>query len=508
MRYRYLAIACVFLLTSTSILCSRGDRAQADEATVIIGYGGDETIFFHDYWGMEATYMMFLPLVESKYGYVEPQPALAERWDHSEDYREWIFHLRKNVKWHDGIPVTAQDIKFTVDLRKRLNRGKGSVEILDDFTFKLTFPRPINMLVADDVYYPKHLLVKLDPEEFYDWDFWTHPVGNGPYRYVRHLPKTMVELEANPEYYRGKPKIDKVILKFVENSLTELLSGNIDAVGEVSRLDLLTIKNDPRFRAYYGWGNMFSAIYWNHDHPLFQSPEIRRALTIAINRQELAEVLNYPEDVPIKDTITTIRQFLNGMYPEPLPHNPDQARKIIEKHGWHDTDDNGIRERGGKEFRFKALISSSLPGAKESSIYVQNQFRMIGIRMEIQALEVTLLKQHIKTGDFEALFFLIDGSLTQPNFGDARLFGKESPFNYKNPEMIRLLDMAILEMDPDKLESIYEKIMPIFIEDMPITLLLPQVYTSIVHRRIKGLRNQYRIDTARDIEHLWIEEEK
>jgi ABC-type transport system substrate-binding protein len=68
--------------------------------------------------------------------------------------------------------------------------------------------------------------------------------------------------------------------------------------------------------------------------------------------------------------------------------------------------------------------------------------------------------------------------------------------------MIRLLDMAILEMDPDKLDSIYKKIMPIFIEDIPMTFLLPQVYTSIVHRRIKGLSNQYRIDPIWSMEHL------
>jgi peptide/nickel transport system substrate-binding protein len=508
MRERYLVIACTFLLTLTSFLCSLGDRAQTDESTAIIGYGGDETIFFHDYWGMEAAYMMFLPLVESMYGYIEPQPALAERWDHSEDYREWTFYLRKDVKWHDGMPMTAQDIKFTMDLRKKLNRGEGSVKILDDYTFKVTYPTPQNALISDEVYYPKHLLEGLDPEEFYDWDFWSHPVGNGPYRYVRHVPKTMVEVEANPEYYRGKPKIDKVILKFTENSLTELLSGNVDAIGEVSRLDLLAIKNDSRFCSYYGWGNSFSAIYWNHDHPLFQSPEIRRALTMAINRHELAEVLNYPEDVPIKDTITTIPQFMRGNYPDPLPLDPDRAHEILEKQGWHDTNGDGIREKEGKAFHFTALISSSLPGAQETSIYVQNQLKRIGVRVEIQALEATLLKQHIKTGDFEAIFFLIHGSLTQPNFGDARLFGKESPLGYKNPEMIRLLDMALLEMDPDKLDSIYEKIMPIFIEDMPMTLLLPQIFISIAHKRIKGLRNQHRVDAVWNMEHLWIEEEK
>ena len=113
-----------------------------------------------------------------------------------------------------------------------------------------------------------------------------------------------------------------------------------------------------------------------------------------------------------------------------------------------------------------------------------------------------------QASDFEALFFFVHGSLNQPNFGDARLFGKESPLGYKNPEMIRLLDMAKLEIDPDKLDSIYKKIMPIFIEDMPMTFLFPQVSTSIVHKRIKGLSNQYRVDPVWNMEHLWIEEEK
>ncbi len=507
MRTRYLVIVCAFLILWTSIQCGRGGRDQDKDSTVVIGYYGDETIFLHDYWGMEASYLMFLPLVESMYGYVEPQPILAERWDHSEDYREWTFYLRKNVKWHDGVPVTAHDIKFTADLRKKLNRGEGSAEILDDYSIKVTFPMAANALISSDVYYPKHLLEGLDPEEFYNWDFWKQPVGNGPYRYVRHIPKTMIEVKANPDHFRGKPNIDRVILKFVENSLTELMSGNIDAVGEVSRLELLAIKNDPRFRSYHGWGNSYSAIYWNHDLSLFQSPEIRRALTLAINRHELAEVMYYPEDVPIKDTISTIPQFLLGAYPDQLPHDPDRAREILEKLGWHDADGDGIRERGDKEFRFTALISSSLPGAKESSIYVQNQFRRIGVHMEIQALEANLLKQHIRAGDFEALFFLIDGSLTQPNFGDARLFGKESPLGYENPEIIRLLELALSEMDPAELDSIYEKIMPIFVEDMPMTFLLPQVYTSIVHKRIKGLSNQQRIDVVYSMEHLWIEEE-
>jgi peptide/nickel transport system substrate-binding protein len=318
----------------------------------------------------------------------------------------------------------------------------------------------------------------------------------------------MVEVEANPDHYRGRPKIKRVILKFQGDTLTELMSGNIDTLGVMSRLDLLAIQNDPRFRSYHGWGNQVSAIYWNHNHSLFQSPDIRRALTLAIDRLELAKVLNYPEGIPIKDTISTIRQFLRGAYPDPLPNDPDKAREILEKHGWHDTDGDGIREQEGKEFHFTALVSSSLPGTEQTSIYVQDQFKNIGVRMEIQTLERNLLVQRLRTGDFEALFFLIHGNLTQPNFGDAKLFGKESSIGYKNPEMIRLLDMALSEMDPNKLDKIYKKIMPIFIKDMPMTFLLPHVYTTIAHKKIKGLSNQNRVDPVWNMEHLWIEDEK
>ena len=506
MNNQKLIVICILIIALAGIQCQQNDQTRSRDSMIIVGAYGDETVFLHDYWGMEAAYLMFLPLVDSMYGYQDPQPVLAERWEHSADYTEWTFYLRKDIKWHDGVPVTAHDIKFTFDLRKKLNRSTGSMEILDEYTLKFISPRPINALDSSDVFYPKHLLEGLDPEEFNDWEFWTHPVGNGPYRYVRHLPKIMVELEANPDHYRGKPKIERVILKFTENYLTELLSGDIDAAGNLNSIDLLTIKKDPRFRIYHGWGNQTGAIYWNHDYFLFQNPEIRRALTLAINRPELAKVLNYPEGIPLKDTIMTIRQFVRGVYPEPLPHDPVQAGEILDKHGWRDTDGDGVRESDGKEFRFMAHISSSLEGAEECAIYVQDQFRKVGIRMEIQALERNLLVKRIKNNDFEAIFFLIDGSLNQPNFGDARLFGKQSPLGYNNLEMIRLLEAAQLEMDPDKLDKIYEEIMPIFTEDMPMTLLLPWTYSSAAHKRIKGL-SAIMVDPIWSMEHLWIEEE-
>jgi peptide/nickel transport system substrate-binding protein len=170
----------------------------------------DEHSVFRD-----GAYIMFIPPVD-KDEEEQWQPRLLERWEHSNDYTEWTFYLRKDVRWHDGKPVTAHDVKFTIELTRDPNvygnRRFEEITLIDNFACRIRSNTPFNAL---DLYdwpgvYPKHLLEGLDPAEFFSWDFWTRPVGNGPYRYVRHVPKTMFELEANPDYYGGKPKIESL----------------------------------------------------------------------------------------------------------------------------------------------------------------------------------------------------------------------------------------------------------------------------------------------------------
>jgi peptide/nickel transport system substrate-binding protein len=502
---------CIIILTFLKCGENKND-SRLDNNTVIVGCGGDERVFFQEYSGDEATYLMFLRLVMlegEEYG--EPQPALAERWEHSDDYRSWTFFLRKDVRWHDGEPVTAHDVKFTLDLRDRQFNELGNglfrnVILKDDYTVTVTYNKPTDGLDTYDVYYPKHLLENLDPDKINEWEFWKQPVGNGPYKYVRHVPKTMVEVEANPDYYRGKPKIERVILKFLSGQLhfVELLSGNIDAQSYTNRDILLKLSGDDRFHFYHWWGSRIAAIYWNHRNPLFSNPAIRRALTMAINRKEFGEVLNYPEGVPIIDVITTRRQFQRKLYPEPYPYDPDKALKILEEAGWRDSDDNGILDKNGKEFRF-ALNTGS---GNRTAVFIQDQLKRIGIHMDIQMLAGGVISQRAAKGEFDAIHSTIINETLQPLGGHIKIFGEDSPLGYKNAEMIRLLNLAGDTIDPDEKDRIYEKIMPIFYEDLPVTLLLPNVQTHIVHKRIKGLISPYRAEPVCNMEYLWIEEEK
>jgi len=161
--------------------------------------------------------------------------------------------------------VTAQNIEFNLDLRSTPNvmwftPDSFNVKVIGDLTYTITYQKNESLAsVLDDrtVYYPKHCIEKLDPKEFYRWDFWTHPIGNGPYRHVRTVPKTMLHLEGNPDCYKNRPKISNVVLKFDDLSGTrtspvtiELLGGNTDAATGVSRTDVFKLASNARFLVY------------------------------------------------------------------------------------------------------------------------------------------------------------------------------------------------------------------------------------------------------------------
>jgi len=288
--------------------------------------------------------------------------------------------------------------------------------------------------------------------------------------------------------------------------LTELLSGNVDALDYVPRDFLFKLPKKNNFCSYHSWNPAFIFIYWNHNNPLFKDVEIRKALTLAINREELAAVVNYPEGVPLLDAVITRSQFRKEQYPEPIPFDPEKAQDLLEAAGWLDSDGDGIRERNGKEFQFTAIVRKSVDN--RIPVYVQSQFLKIGIRMEIQNMIASTTRARIDSSHFEAIFTLTSTSTTNPISGHLKMFGKNAPSGYSNPEISELLDLAAKTIDAEKKDALYQKIQQILIKDVPCTFLLPMVSASIVHCRIKGLSSPYRSDIFGNLASLWIEEEK
>ena len=456
----------------------------------------------------DADFLVFSPLLErnERGDFV---PRLAERWEHSDDYREWTYHLRRDVRWHDGVPVTAHDIKFSLGLVAQQGYRFDSVTVLDDFTVKVRVPPGYHGPGYQDdiVYYPKHLLEGLDAKKFEDWDFWTHPVGNGPFRFVRYQAGTMIEFEANPDYYRGKPKIGRLVLKFVGPAeggagLTELLSSNVDVVLAGNSSQIPRVVEDPRFRVYYSAGGAGGpAIVWKCDHPLFRDARVRRALTLAIDRPELRQLLNLPADLPFGDGVYTYQQAAKGEVPELLPHDPAEAQALFEAAGWHDRDGDGIRERDGRPFRFTAILSSGrdLP---RLAVAVQAQLRRVRVQMDIQVMDRSVVeRQRIPVGDFEAAVVRSNRPMDQKRF-----FGRGNPTGYANVDAFRLIDSIEAAQDPDEVDRLYRELSDVYRADLPTTRLAPIASVAFAHRRVQGLRTPFHANPDRFMEDLWLDD--
>ena len=460
--------------------------------------------------------LVSLPLV-ARNADGELEGRLAERWEHSPDYRTWTVHLRQGIRWHDGVPVTAHDVKFTLDLWSDpavwlAQPGAYTVTVLDDTTYTIEYHSlvatgPIGIGSPLDyltVYYPKHLLQQLDPEGFYTWEFWSRPVGNGPYRFVRQVPQTMMEFEANPDYYRGKPSIEHVVLKFTDAQVTELLSGNVDAVSVDKPGSLLALSENDGFREYHSPTHRHNrVIAWNLRNELFRDASVRRALTLAIDRAELHQVLNLPAGLPIFDVPLSGGQFRRGEVPDPLPHDPARARRLLQEAGWRDSDGDDVRERDGRPFRFTLL---TWVGRQGEAVFIQSQLRRVGIEVEIQALEWSLVFKRFTTGQFEAALNNVNALFYSPR-GVVQAFGEESFIGYANPEVSALVNELSSTIDPDEIDRIHRELAPFFEADLPVTYLYPSVSTSVAARRVRGLSSPYRVDPLQYVDELWLEEE-
>lgn len=489
--------------------CRRGDdRAYARGNTLIAGVDiNDKGALNPD--ELVST-LVFLPLVRTdKHG--DRQGCLATSWEHSSDYLEWTYRLRPGVRWHDGRPVTADDVKCTIDAWAHESSLAGTGCTVHDASTVTVRGRSWGKAGWDEylMILPNHLVRGLDSADptpnsqaIYNWDFWLRPVGNGPYRFVRIQPQTMVELEANPDYYKGKPRIARVVLKFTRGAgLNELLSGNVDTI-QMGTTQLPVIANDSRFQTYWessAGTNRILAIVWQNQHPLFREPDVRRALSLAVNRRELAQVLNLPRQSSLVDGLYTRRQQQRGEAVEPR-FDGAEAGRLLDAAGWSQRNRHGVRERGGQEFRFTALTPAG-EWAK-AALYVQDQLRGLGVRMELQILNFSILRRRLKARDFAAVVCRLNyvwGHFALQNGGDY-------PLGFRHPRLTKWLDIADNTGDPEMLDEAYRHITDILRADPPVAFLTRLDRAYVAHRRVKGLGAPWHANPLMFTEDLWLDD--
>ncbi|MBI4608286.1 MAG: peptide-binding protein, partial [Candidatus Rokubacteria bacterium] len=296
-------------------------------------------------------------------------PSLAESWEVSKDCLTLTFRLRKDAKWHDGHPFTAEDVRFTYETMihpktptayKEDFLAVQSLEVLDPYTVRVMYPKPYAQALESWGIYmlPKHLLERYVVEgRLREAPQNRRPVGAGPYRFVEWKSGEKIVVVANPDYFEGRPYLSRVVYRIIPSQATiflELKAKGVDFAG-LTAIQFQRQTGYPAFRKAYTKyqypANAYTYFGFNLKDPRFADRRVRQAFAHAINKQEI-----------IDGVVLGLAREATGPYkPGTWAHNPNvmrfsydpaKARALLAEAGWKDTDGDGILEKDGRPFAF------------------------------------------------------------------------------------------------------------------------------------------------------------
>ena len=454
--------------------------------------------------GSDVIGLLFLTLTRTNPDFSHG-PLLAESWEFSEDHLELTFHLRDDVFWHDGVKTTAHDVKSTFEKQRNPNIGWSSIKwkqfikecvVVDDYTVKFIFERvyPYQLMdAAVGAILPKHILEKVPDEEMVSTDFNRNPVGNGPYRFKEWKAQQYIEVEANEEFFAGRPPLDRIIFKVVpdqENLVIQLKSGEIDFMDRVPPRFYKELSRQVDLVAYIVPSRAYTYLAWNLRHPLFQSKKVRQALTMAINRQEIIDSLLLEFGRIPKGPVLPIIWAHNPNLPD-FPYDPEKAKQYLAEEGWEDSDGDGWLDKDGQRFSFTVKTNKGNQIREDILVLVQDMFKEVGIEVKPNILEWTVFIGDMNKKDFEAA---VAGWSVGLKMDMTTVWHSDSindRFNfvsYANPEFDRLNDAAIFEMDQEKAKQMWWRAQEMIAEDQPYTFFYSPKDINFVHRRFQKVQ--------------------
>jgi peptide/nickel transport system substrate-binding protein len=485
--------------------------------TVVIGWsaaptGVNELITQGTAITTEVHRQLFLQLVQEQADFEEHpptfKPLIARSYEFSPDRKTLTFHLREDAVWSDGAPITAHDVRFSWQAQRHPDVGWDSaymvehitdVEVVDAKTARYHFDKVYAKQLQDaneGGILPKHAWEKVPfPKwrENADW-FREHLVVSGPFTVGTWEPQQQVVLVRNPRYFRkDRPYLDKVVIRNIPDegsSITQLLSGEIDFLPQVQPGDMARIQESPELRLIPYWFRLYVCVIWNERNPLFADADVRRALTLGIDRQTIVDTL-FPRGtarIAVSPIVQSVWGFDRSL--GPLPYDPQESRRILESKGWKDSNGDGVLDKGGKPFSFALLSNAGNQQRNDAAVMIQEQLKQVGVRAEPRVVEFNSLVNDATGGTFDAMVFgyVIDTSMDlTAQFGSESV--EEGNFGaYKNPEFDRLMAEANSKVDVRDAKPILDRIQQILHRDQPLTLLWESQRLSAINRRIHGAR--------------------
>lgn len=439
---------------------------------------------------------------------------LAESWDVSDDGLTWTLTIRDGVTFHDGEPLTADDVAFTIQLYKDTEDFPflpsyaayfETIEAPDESTVVLTTAEPLGNFEANMVFMyilPEHIWADVeDPVAFENEDM----VGSGPFQLAAYSQGESVELESYDDYWGTAANVDGVIFQTIENPdarVTALTTGDVDAITEFPATAVSQLQNAENVQVHIAdiaAGGAFRDVFFNivdeencpeedgvcSGHPALKDLTVRQALATAVDKQQIIDVATLGTSSP---GLSLVPPGLGDFYAsevEDYPFDPDAANAMLEEAGYTDSDGDGVREclpdQDCETLTFRFHYADDIDTAPREAELLQGMWREIGVEIQIQGLDPdTLTSICCPTFDYDIMLWGW-GSDPDPAFllGVALCSEIDSGFSetgYCNPDFDALYDAQALETDPAARTEMIHEMQRILVEDVPYIIPYYQVW--------------------------------
>jgi peptide/nickel transport system substrate-binding protein len=485
--------------------------APSDRTVLRVGMSGNPRVFnplrTTDDNSLRALEFMWRPLAwwddDLKF-----QPLLAERWNISPDGLTWTFNLRRNVKWSDGTPFTANDVAFTWKLLANKATGgiwvgalrniKGvdeyfegkandveGIEVVNDTTLrvKLVAAVPEAMFLQDIQYFilPRHVLKDFSPEKVNDAPFWNKPnVSIGPYIFEEYVPGQFIRLRKNPLHWQGEPAIDEVVIRLgtSDSLIAALEKGEIDLLAvppteaarlkAVSHLTIHTLKG-----ASYNW-----LLHINTARTGLSDRRVRQAMAYAIDRPGIRQTVYEGYGV----IVTSPSKAAWAVPPKEPKYDLDveKAKQLLKEARWDPAQEVAI------------LVSSSSNINQRNAAIIRESLGAIGMKVRVDLVDSPTLFARAQAGEYDLT--IIGWSFNGDPNEIARVYWSTNVppagwniMRYRSSRVDALFKLGRTTRDQQKRVAIYQELQSILAVDVPAIVLLRQDTLVGVNNRVKGV---------------------
>ncbi len=418
------------------------------------------------------------------------RPGLAERWE-VPDPRTYIFHLHKNVKFHDGRPLTSRDVKWTFDslLQGKIRSTKAAayrlvdhIDAQDDYTVVFHLKEPFATLLWNVSDGAMGIVPYGSGEEIS-----RHPIGSGPFRFVSAEPDKEVIIERNDGYWGAMAHLQRVRFAVIPDATTralELRKGSADiAVTSLTGDMVFALERESDLEVLHAPGTVLAYLAFNVRDPILKDVRVRQAVAYAIDRAPMIHYLLRDFGRPAYSLLPPESWAYNGDVPH-YDHNPDRARQLLEQAGYRAV--NGVR------FHL-TLKTSTDENPRLVAAVLQQQLRDVGIALDIRTYEFATFFSDITRGAYQLHTLRWVGGNEDPDIFEYVFHSaKFSPNGanrtyYANPRVDALIDQARAELDQDARKQIYAEIQRILAEDLPYINLWYFENVMVHTKRVQNL---------------------